>query len=332
MRPDPVFIRFHRSVVGALLLASTFTSTSVRAALPQARDTTFQTLAMDGLPNATVLLPDGKMIIGGVARPGIARLNADGTVDASFAPPVGGPGNLGKPVVNDLVVAVGGKIVAAGSAAFRTTGAVLRTNIIRFNADGSVDPTFDAHDAAHFKGLAVQADGKVVYSTSIIAGGVGLFGPKRLNPDGSADAGFAYTGGILSELGCIQFHAQADGKILGLAGDNNPNRNSNEQLFRLTATGANDTTFKFASPPNTVVEDSRFAIAADGRILVAPYDNFSPAITRLAADGTRDASFTFVGQANGQGLYPVPAAFLPDGGAVLVRNPPQATCGSRSST
>ncbi len=333
MRSDPVLIRFRRSVVGALLLASVFAGTAVRAALPPARDTTFQTVSMDGLPNSTVLLPDGKMIIGGnfqniggVARPGIARLNADGTLDATFAPPVGGVGSFGKPVVNDVVVTAAGKIIAAGSPAFRTIGAVLRTNIIRFNADGSVDPSFDARDAAHFKGLAVQADGKVVYSTFIVAGGVGLFGPKRLNADGSADAGFAYTGGILGELGCIQFHVQADGKILGLAGDNNPNRNGNEQLFRLTATGANDTTFKFPSPPNTVVDDSRFAVAADGRILVAPYDNFSPAITRLAADGTRETAFTFIGQPNGQGLFPVPAAFLPDGGAVLVRNP---TAGDR---
>jgi uncharacterized delta-60 repeat protein len=286
---------------------------------------------MDGLPNAAIVLPDGKIVIGGnfktvggMSRPGLARLNADGSLDASFAPPIAANSPIGQPLVAALARMPDGRIVAAGQPWFYTTGAVARTNIIRFHADGSVDPSFNAGGVSALDGLAVQADGKVVYTTFLASAGV--FGPARLNADGSPDTGFAYTGGFGPTLFALQFHAQADGKILGLAGDRDPNRNGIQQLFRLTTTGANDPTFKFISPPNTVVDDSRFAIAADGQILVAPQDNFVPAITRLSADGVRDLAFTFNGQPNGQGLYPVPAAFLPDGGAVLVRNP---TAGDR---
>lgn len=304
---------------------------SALGALPAARDTSFTTLPMNGLPNSSVLLPNGKIIIGGnfqtiggESRPALARLNADGTLDNTFVPPLAGQGIWGKPTVYDVVVAADGKIIAAGTPAFQTTGAVLRTNIIRFNADGSVDASWNAGEIQPFKGLAVQPDGKVIYSTFLLDRG--LFGPARLNANGTPDTSFNYVRGIVSGLGCIQFHVQDSGMILGLAGDNDPNRIGNQQLFRLDATGMEDFNFKFPLPPNTVVDDSRFAVAADGRILVAPYDGFVPAITRLAADGTRDPNFTYRGQPNGQGLYPVPAAFLPDGGAVLVRQP---TAGDR---
>ena len=57
---------------------------------PGSLDTPFNT-AVSGDVYATAVLPDGKMIIGGsfttvggVARANIARLNADGSVDASF--------------------------------------------------------------------------------------------------------------------------------------------------------------------------------------------------------------------------------------------------------
>lgn len=331
MHPISFLGQLQRTVSGFATAALVFGGTNLFAALPTARDTTFQTLPMDGLPNAAIVLPDGKIVIGGnfktvggVSRPGLARLNADGSLDASFAPPIAANSPIGQPLVAALARMPDGRIVAAGQPWFYTTGAVARTNIIRFHADGSVDPGFNAGGVSALDGLAVQADGKVVYTTFLASAGV--FGPARLNADGSPDTGFAYTGGFGPTLLALQFHAQADGRILGLAGDRDPNRNGIQQLFRLTTTGANDPTFKFISPPNTVVDDSRFAIAADGQILVAPQDGFVPAITRLSADGVRDPGFTFNGQPNGQGLYPVPAAFLPDGGAVLVRNP---TAGDR---
>jgi uncharacterized delta-60 repeat protein len=315
-----------------LLAALGLVGFNLVAALPANRDATFQTLPMDGLPNASLVLPDGKILLGGnfttlggTPRPGLARLNADGSLDESFAPPVGATSPFGKPVVTALVRLPDGRFIAAGQPSLFTTGAVARTNIIRFHADGSVDPTFNANAASHLTGLTVQADGKVLYNTFLTS--VGAFGPARLNADGSPDATFRYVSGINPGLQALQLQAQADGHTLALQGDNNPSSGGLQNLFWLKADGALDPTFKF---PFQLQDESRFVVAPDGSTLVAGYvappNDFSPQILRLAGDGTRDASFSFLTQPNNQGVHPVPAAFLPDGGAVLVRNP---TAGDR---
>lgn len=284
---------------------------------------------MDGLPNAAVVLPDGKILIagnfttiGGSSHPGLARLNADGSVDESFAPPIAANSAFGKTSVTAMVRMADGRLVLSGSAAFLTTGPIARTNIIRFNADGSVDPTFNAGNASPLAGLSVQADGKVLYTTFLASAGV--FGPARLNADGSPDGTFRYTGGITTGLQAVQLFAQPDGHTLVLQGDNNPNVGGLQNLLWLKADGSLDSTFKFSSQ---MQDESRFAVAADGKLLVAAYGGgFTPQIQRLAADGTPDPNYIFLTQPNNQGVHPVPAAFLPDGGAVIVRNP---TAGDR---
>ena len=319
--------QLQRTVSGFATAALVFGGTNLFAALPTARDTTFQTLGTDGLPYAALVLPDGKILIGGnfttvggTSRPGLARLNADGSLDESFAPPVGATGPFGKPIVTSIVRLADGRFIAAGQPSFFTTGAVARTNIIRFNADGTVDPTFNAGAASVLNGFTVQTDGKVIYTTFLAS--VGVFGPARLNADGSPDASFHYTSGINPGLQALQLHAQPDGRTLALQGDNNPNSGGLQNLFWLKADGSLDNTFKF---PFQLQDESRFAVAADGSLLVAgfaaPPGDFTQQIKKLAADGTADANFIFPTQPNNQGLHPVPAAFLPDGGAVIVRNP-----------
>jgi uncharacterized delta-60 repeat protein len=320
-----LFRAFWRSLTGALL-ALAFAG---QAALPPNRDTTFQTQGMDALPNAALVLPDGKIVIagnfttvGGSSHPGLARLNADGSVDESFNPPIAANSAFGKPIVVGLTRLPDGKLLVAGQVSFLTTGAIARTNIIRFNADGSVDPTFNANGINYFTGLAVQADGKVLYTTFL--NNPGVFGPARLNADGSPDSTFRYSSGITGGLQAIQLLSQPDGHTLVLQGDNNPNVGGLQYLFWLKTDGTLDNTFKFTSQ---LQDESRFAVAADGKLLVAAYGGgFTPQIQRLAADGTPDANFIFLTQPNNQGVHPVPAAFLPDGGAVVVRNP---TAGDR---
>ena len=304
----------------------------VHAALPGARDVTFQTLPMDGLPNATVVLPDGKIliggnftVIGGAARPGLARLNSDGSLDDSFVPPIAATGLFGKPVVSAIIRQTNGQFIVAGQPSFYTTGAVVRTNIVRFNSDGTVDPTVSANSASYLSGLALQADGKVLFSTFLTPAGV--YGPTRLNADGSADSTFHYATGIQKGLLALQLYAQTDGHILVLEGDNNPAVGGIQNLVWFKADGSLDTSFKFQVQ---LQDESRFAVAADGSLLVAgfqaPPSNFTPQIQKLGSDGTPDPNFILLTQPNNQGQQPVPAAFLPDGGAVIVRNP---TAGDR---
>lgn len=321
-RPKFLLLRF--VLVWVVICGFYAVPTSVKAALPANRDTSFQTLPMDGLPNATIVLPDGKILIGGNFQTieggfhrALARLNTDGTVDDTFNPPVAAPGAFGKPIVSALVRQTDGKIIAAGPGSFITTGAVARTNIIRFNEDGTVDPTFNAGAVSHYSGLTLQADGKLV-----VVAISGTFKPIRLNNDGSLDSEFNYTSGIQAGLIGLQVQAQTDGHTLLLAGDNNPNSGGISHLLWLKADGSKDTAFKFPFPPNQLEDESRFAVATDGSVLVADIGASSlRQVQRLSADGTVDLAYTLATQPNNQGLYPIPAAFLPDGGSVLVRNP-----------
>jgi len=133
---------------------------------------------------ATIALQrDGKILVGGAftgvgggigatTRNHVARLNADGTVDAAF-----------DPGANDAVVSIAlqtdAKIIAGGlftSLGGGGTGTTIRNRIGRLNADGSIDPSFDpgANDAV--VAVALQPDGKIVAGglfTTLGGGGTG---------------------------------------------------------------------------------------------------------------------------------------------------------------
>ena len=145
----------------------------------------------NGDVRALAIQADGKVVIagdftmvGGVPRAGIARLDANGTVDGTFSPGGG---------FNDSVRAVAiqpgdGRILAAGY--FTGFDGAFRPRIARLNANGTLDPTFDPGAGAdeYINALALQPDGKVV-----AVGGFTTFNGAnrsrivRLNPDGSVD-------------------------------------------------------------------------------------------------------------------------------------------------
>src|SRR5204863_7077455 len=86
---------------------------------------------------ASVLQPDGKLLIGGEFRKvhdvfclGLARLNADGTRDQSFAPPAGFQFDAEK-----IYLQSDGKIIVISTTA-------VSGNLTRLNSDGSLDSTF----------------------------------------------------------------------------------------------------------------------------------------------------------------------------------------------
>lgn len=76
--------------------------------------------------------------INGIPRSHIARLNLDGSVDATFAP---GLGVEGETTDVKALVKHGNKVVAGGN--FAAVNRFARNNIVRFNEDGNVDTTFD---------------------------------------------------------------------------------------------------------------------------------------------------------------------------------------------
>ncbi len=116
-------------------------------------DPTFSTAAFSLLNSGiavTVAQPDGKYIVGGnftvaggLARFGLARLNNDGTLDASFDPPEfydqsTTPNSLGG-TIRTIALQSNGKILVGGR--FTVLGSSYES-LIRLNSDGSIDTSF----------------------------------------------------------------------------------------------------------------------------------------------------------------------------------------------
>ncbi|MCE3008589.1 MAG: T9SS type A sorting domain-containing protein [Bacteroidetes bacterium] len=117
-----------------------------------------------GSVKTIALQPDGKVLIGGgfssyngTARNRIARLNADGSLDAGFNPGTGANSSI-----NTLVLQSDGKVLIGGD--FTTYNGTARNYIARLNADGSLDVGFNP--GTGLNGLAsaivIQSDGKVL--------------------------------------------------------------------------------------------------------------------------------------------------------------------------
>jgi uncharacterized delta-60 repeat protein len=176
-----------------------------------------------------VLQSDGRLVLAGqTTNPSssvanaqqfmAARLNSNGTLDASF-----GQGGIVTVPVGSSALGFGialqpdGRLVLAGPA-FTTTGVAAT---VRLNTDGSLDQSYGHGGIGTFpdwygvNGIVLDLQGRIVLPT------VGA-GAVRLNPNGSADQTFGTGGNALAKLGtsggangaAIQ---PADGKIV-LAG------------------------------------------------------------------------------------------------------------------
>jgi uncharacterized delta-60 repeat protein len=235
--------------------------------------------------NSIAVQSDGEILvggkftsIGGQARNNIARLNADGTLDAAFDP------NADSDVYS-IAVQADGKILVGGN--FTNMGGQARNRIARLNADGTLDAAFDPNSNSGLRSIAVQADGKILvggYFTSI--GGQERHYIARLNSDGTAGAAFDPN----ANSGLRSIAVQADGKILVGGWFTSIGGQARNRIARLNADGTADTTFN----PNANNTVHSIAVQTDGKILVG--GNFTNIggqarnnIARLNADGTADA-------------------------------------------
>src|SRR6185436_1440237 len=96
----------------------------------------------DGDINAVAIQPDGRIVVAGyfnrfdgVSRSGIARLNADGSLDTSFDPGTGVGTVSVHPQAHTVALHADGKIVIGGY--FRNVNGVARDGIAQLNANGS---------------------------------------------------------------------------------------------------------------------------------------------------------------------------------------------------
>jgi uncharacterized delta-60 repeat protein len=256
-------------------------------------------------------LPDGKFLIGGrfpfidgINLAGIARLNADGSLDRILSTST----ELG----NDRIIPLPDGKWLAGKAA------------VRFNADWTVDATFTAPVTDNQIGaVAVQSDGRVVIAGSFTAvNGTNRNGIARLNTDGTVDTTFVAAGFSQFSNGFSSLAVQPDGKVLAGGEFSSADQAHQYGIVRLNTNGSLDSTFDPVFAENGVaVPVQNIVLQPDGKVLITGAFTFIRGvrhdyIARLNANGSLDNGFDpgFVVE-TGAGVSSNPGAITlqPDG-------------------
>ncbi len=273
------------------------------APLPGTLDESYQP-DLDGGVVSIAPLPDGKAYIAGyfrhvngAARPGLARLNADGTLDASFDP---GTGANAPGYYTALLVQPDSNLLVTGS--FTNFNGAPQYGVARLKPDGTVDADFhsDARigtDAVAC--VAVQTDGGLIIGGEFgnIVGQTNFPDPLvRLNANGAVDDSFAPL--FLPQLFPIGMGSQAS--VPFNMGDLNVRPNG-EILLRATYSWLETSN----CPPGTQIQGyngaNAIAVQDDGKVLaeghyfytiiVNGYPTLPEYFCRYNLDGTQDDSF-----------------------------------------
>jgi uncharacterized delta-60 repeat protein len=262
--------------------------------------------------NSLALQSDGKIVLVGDARNGSGfqgfaamRYNTDGSLDTTFGTNgkvytlFGTPGTTSD-YANAVAIQNDGKIVLAGASYLYSTS-TNRFAALRYNANGSLDTSFDndgmlitSFGAFSDIGtsLAIQQDGKLVIggSSSLTQSGTEIFALARFNIDGSLDTSFDSDGKVTTLIGTFSnglFSTilQGDGKIL-VSGFSNSLNNNVFTLVRYNIDGSLDTSFDSDGIVNSISDSSTYAgayalaLQNDGKIVATGKLNNSFAVVR----------------------------------------------------
>lgn len=255
----------------------------------------------DGEIYDAVRQPDGKIIIvgdflryNGSPSKGIARLNADGTIDATFNSEH--DFNNAQGIRRVALQPADGKIIIAG--AFNSYGGATRRGVARLNSDGSLDETFDPGGGVlgFVLDMMLAADGKIYLGGNLsnFNGNFNISHLIRLNADGSLDDTFSPSLNV--NVQCIE--EQMDGKILiGVSSGPFIGVNERRGIMRLNPDGSFDPAFDPGERLGGISEVTAIELAADGKIYVGGrFSSFIDGVfienlARLNADGSLDSTW-----------------------------------------
>ncbi len=319
---------------GSVILCGTFATATgarwpgiIRLHADGSLDDNFQPGAeIDGRVTSLVVQPDGKALaggsfttVGGFARPGIARLDADGSLDRSFEPAIRFYATASH--IRSVALHSDGRVIITGIFATQDNDVVRHRTIARLNADGSLDESFEPDLSPFIPADAcppgywscerfatadtalVQPDGRVIVSGSgiMIASGDEAYDYfvtpflARFHPDSRLDVSFQF-GAEFTEASVQRMMMQPDGKLL-VAGRFMLN-GAYSGMTRLHADGRLDETF---TPEIGIIGSylNSMALQSDGRVIIGGMSSWmlrdtvrhAHAITRLNADGSLDETF-----------------------------------------
>ena len=266
-------------------------------------DTSFPNInvngAVNGTVNALVEQANGKIILAGdfttvndEPRNGIARLNANGTLDTNFNPNVTG-GSI--QAVALQMVGDREKIVIGG--AFTMVNGNTRNRIARLNDDGSLDSP-NLNPNAQVVSLVTTPDNQVLVGGNFtFIGGVIRINLARLNVNGSVDTSFSSP--ITDPASVLAIALQSDNRVV-IGGTFSTTAGS--LIARLSANGNLDPSFTPPTITNDASDEQAIIRAVfvqpDGKIVFGGEFNGTVGTTmadnlaRLNANGDVDSDFT----------------------------------------
>ena len=216
----------------------------------------------------------------------IIRLNTDLTIDTTFNTGLGflsgSGGGADFEVVKTMALQSDGKILVGGR--FTSYNGSPVAKIIRLNADGSIDTSFNNSGIGVSNGfvncIKIQPDNKIVVAGILLdASGSALV---RLNADGSIDNSFVNTGSFDS------IHLFPNGKILA-GGEVFDGLNIWRKLVLFENNGTIDPSFNMAL---LNYQSNNVIVQPDNKIiLVKKTPSTDASIIRLNSDGSIDDSF-----------------------------------------
>lgn len=216
-------------------------------------------------------------------------LGQPGTIDPTFNPGSGANNEY----VRRIIVQPDGKILVAG--AFTQFNGVNKPYLVRLNADGSLDETFNLGSGfnAGIGDIGLQNDGKIVVGGSFTSfNGTAAERILRLNPDGSRDGSFSIGLGPNGSVGCLLVTPEQKVYISG----NFSMFNGIQRLriARLSSNGTLDTSFDPQGGLNGLAYS--MALQTDNKLVVG--GNFTSyndipvgRLVRILPTGQADASF-----------------------------------------
>jgi len=265
--------------------------------------------------------PDGKYLllsdavrVGGSATSGLVRLLANGTShDPVFEANVSGL----QGTCLAFTLLPNGQILLLGNGAL-TLGSVTRQQLLRLNADGTPDASFDAGSGVGFANIfrvVVQPNGKLLAIGNFMQfNGQTARRLVRLNSNGSLDTAFQTALGTGFNDTALALALQTDDKILVTGLFTSVNGLARPYVARLLPSGTVDTSFNLAVPGTTGL--SEVAVQPDGKIVVGGYQT----LRRLDANGATDISFQNGGGFNGAlGTQYLPGLHLQPDGKIFVQ-------------
>lgn len=310
------------------------------------------------MPEAIALQPDGKIVAVGFSTStiAIARYTANGALDTTFD----GDGKLttsfgtgSNSSANFVTIRTDGKILVAGYVGYNTTN-VLSFGMVQYNANGSLDTTFDGDgkathpfdendDSFSLNTILPQPDGKLLVTTTGNYDST-YFTVRRYNSNATPDTTFGTNGKVTTNIqeGYNQARAlalQPNGNIV-VAGYSHtlPSTRDDFTIVRYQGNGSLDATFGNGgiltqSFDSTNDESTILLLQPDNKLVaIGTKRNRTPnnfnykdiVLSRYTTDGGLDTTFGTAGKvvsAFGNNINTIKnAVVMPDGKIMLMNS------------